>query len=137
MVYHVLRLSRRTSDTKSTAFETRLHDVRPAAVRATGVRLELHDAHAVRVGPAEESAVGHRRPDPTVDQHSDGRQGGQLGRAQGRTDAPVRHGRVHERAGRRRQKVGRAEQRTVHQHVGVVLYGAHDGQRRKRDCDRD
>jgi len=60
-----------------------------AAVRTTGVRLELHDSYAVRVGRTEKSSVGHRRPVPTVDQHSDGRQGGQLGRAQGRTDAPV------------------------------------------------
>lgn len=71
-------------------FESRGPDGGTAApVRATGFRLELHDAHAVRVGRAEKSPLGHRRPVPTVDQHSDGRQGGQLGRAQGRTHAPV------------------------------------------------
>jgi len=70
-------------------FEYQRSDGAAAAIRATGVRLELHDAHAVRVGRTEKSSDGHRRPFPTVDQHSDGRQGGQLGRAQSRTDAPV------------------------------------------------
>lgn len=75
-------------------FEQQLSDrdgaAAATAVRASGVRLQLHDSHAVRVGRTEKSPVGHRRPVPTVDQHSDGRQGGQLGRAQGRIDAPVR-----------------------------------------------
>lgn len=68
---------------------SRHHHVAAATVRAPGVRLELHDAHAVRVGRTEESARGHRRPDATVDQHPDGRQGGQLGCSQGRTSPSV------------------------------------------------
>jgi len=60
-----------------------------AAVRATGVRFELHDAHPVCVGRTEKSSIGHRRPVPVADQHSDGRQGGQFSRAQGRTSTPV------------------------------------------------
>lgn len=48
----------------------------------------------------------------------------------------VRYGRFHECAGGRREETGRAQQRVVRQHVGLVLHGQHDGQRRERDCNR-
>jgi len=95
MFSYVYRLSRRTSGIKTTPFETHLCDVGTAAVRSTGVRFQLHDAHAVRVGRTEKSACCHRGPEPTVDQHSDRCQGSQLGRAKGWTDKPVSNNHVY------------------------------------------